>query len=70
MKPTMTVVSILLLAVILAIPDSARAQQQTKKPFEKVRLTVAAKALTYLPYYFGKSKASLKRKALIWRLLL
>ena len=56
MKPTMTVVSILLLAVILAIPDSARAQQQTKKPFEKVRLTVAAKALTYLPYYFGKSK--------------
>ena len=64
MKPTMTVVSILLLAVILAIPDSARAQQQTKKPFEKVRLTVAAKALTYLPYYFGKSKGLFEKEGL------
>src|SRR5918998_5154026 len=60
MKPRMIVVSIFLSVVILGLPDSARAQQQTKKPLEKVRLTVAAKALTYLPYYFGKSKGLFK----------
>ncbi len=27
-----------------------------RKPLEKVKLTVAAKALTLLPYYFGKAK--------------
>ena len=30
--------------------------QQEKKPFEKVRLTVPAKSLTFLPYYFGKAQ--------------
>jgi len=61
MKSTMIVVSILLNAVMLATPDSARAQQP-KKSLEKVRLTVAAKALTYLPYYFGKSKGLFEKE--------
>ena len=30
--------------------------QETKKPLEKVRLTVPAKSLTFVPYYFGKSQ--------------
>ncbi len=32
------------------------AQQEGKKPLEKVRLTVPAKSLTFLPYYFGKAQ--------------
>jgi ABC-type nitrate/sulfonate/bicarbonate transport system substrate-binding protein len=30
--------------------------QDVKKPLEKVRLTVPAKSLTFVPYYFGKSQ--------------
>jgi ABC-type nitrate/sulfonate/bicarbonate transport system substrate-binding protein len=32
------------------------AQQDTPKPLERVRLTVPAKSLTFLPYYFGKAQ--------------
>jgi len=38
---------------ILAGWQSAQAQS---KPLEKVRLTVPAKALTFVPYYFGKAQ--------------
>ena len=38
--------------------------QQDKKPLEKVRLAVAAKALTLLPYYFGKSKGLFEREGI------
>ena len=38
--------------------------QQEKKPLEKVRLAVAAKALTLLPYYFGKSKGLFEREGI------
>jgi len=31
------------------------AQQDAKKPLERVRLTVPAKSLTFIPYYFGKA---------------
>jgi ABC-type nitrate/sulfonate/bicarbonate transport system substrate-binding protein len=31
------------------------AQQNFRKPLEKVRLTVPAKSLTFVPYFFGKS---------------
>jgi ABC-type nitrate/sulfonate/bicarbonate transport system substrate-binding protein len=34
----------------------AQAQQETKKPLEKVRLTVPAKSLTFVPYYLGKAQ--------------
>jgi ABC-type nitrate/sulfonate/bicarbonate transport system substrate-binding protein len=30
--------------------------QQDKKPLERVRLTVPAKSLTFIPYYFGKAQ--------------
>jgi ABC-type nitrate/sulfonate/bicarbonate transport system substrate-binding protein len=30
--------------------------QQEKRPLERVRLTVPAKALTFLPYYFGRAR--------------
>lgn len=38
---------------LIALTPFAQAQQ---KPLEKVRLTVPAKALTFLPYYFGKAQ--------------
>src|SRR5690242_3727090 len=38
---------------ILAGWQSAQAQS---KPLEKVRLTVPAKALTFVPYYYGKAR--------------
>ena len=38
---------------ILAVWQSVYAQS---KSLEKVRLTVPAKALTFVPYYFGKSQ--------------
>jgi ABC-type nitrate/sulfonate/bicarbonate transport system substrate-binding protein len=37
---------------VLVMPQGARAQ----KTLEKIRLTVPAKSLTFLPYYFGKAQ--------------
>ncbi|HSF57707.1 MAG TPA: ABC transporter substrate-binding protein [Candidatus Binatia bacterium] len=42
--------------LILLAPAFVQAQPQGKKPLEKVRLTVPAKSLTFVPYYFGKSQ--------------
>src|SRR5262244_3188886 len=46
-------------AVALAISIGGLAlsahSQDIKKPLEKVRLTVPAKSLTFIPYYFGKA---------------
>jgi ABC-type nitrate/sulfonate/bicarbonate transport system substrate-binding protein len=42
-----------LFVALLAALQGAYAQQ---KPLEKVRLTVPAKALTFVPYYFGKAQ--------------
>jgi len=42
--------------LILLTPAFVQAQQESKKPLEKVRLTVPAKSLTFVPYYFGKSQ--------------
>src|SRR5499426_4927618 len=39
--------------LIIGVPMSVHAQE--KKPFERVRLTVPAKSLTFIPYYFGKA---------------
>ncbi|MGZ8424165.1 MAG: ABC transporter substrate-binding protein [Candidatus Binatia bacterium] len=55
-------VKLLLLALLLAIPPKVGAQQG--KPLEKVRLAVAAKALTLLPYYLGKSKGLFEREGI------
>lgn len=42
--------------LILLSAAFVQAQQEGKKPLEKVRLTVPAKSLTFVPYYFGKSQ--------------
>jgi len=42
------------LPVLLSIVSPGAHAQQ--KPLEKVRLTVPAKALTFVPYYFGKAQ--------------
>ncbi len=55
-------VKLLLLAFLLAMPPKVGAQQG--KPLEKVRLTVPAKALTLLPYYFGKAKGLFAREGI------
>jgi ABC-type nitrate/sulfonate/bicarbonate transport system substrate-binding protein len=52
-----------LIVLLLALPHAALSQQE-KKPLEKVRLAVAAKALTLLPYYYGKSKGLFEREGI------
>jgi ABC-type nitrate/sulfonate/bicarbonate transport system substrate-binding protein len=43
------------LALVLILFAVAPAQPETRKRPEKLRLTVPAKSLTFVPYYFGKS---------------
>src|SRR5262245_2691176 len=50
--------AVALLMSLLAV--SADAQQG--KPSEKVRLTVPAKSLTFIPYYFGKAQGFFARE--------
>src|SRR6516164_7407902 len=38
--------------------------QDVKKPLEKVRLTVPAKSLTFVPYYFGKAQKLYEREGI------
>jgi len=58
MKLTSLAQSILGSAVFLILlsPAFAQAQQENMKQLEKVRLTVPAKSLTFVPYYFGKAQ--------------
>jgi len=51
-----------LLFLLLALPDNSNAQQG--KPLEKVRLTVPAKSLTFIPYNFGKSQGFFAREGI------
>jgi NitT/TauT family transport system substrate-binding protein len=56
---------IALLGVLLGCSDSSlQAQQDAKKPLERVRLTVPAKSLTFLPYYFGKAQGFFAREGI------
>ena len=54
---------ILLVAFLILVAPTLHAQQD-KKPLEPVRLAVAAKALTLLPYYYGKSKGLFEREGI------
>lgn len=54
--------AMVLLGFLFAAP--ALQAQQDKKPLERVRLAVAAKALTLLPYYFGKAKGVFEREGI------
>ena len=48
---------VFLVGLVLCGPGAPlAAQQDTQKPLERVRLTVPAKSLTFLPYYFGKAQ--------------
>ena len=53
---------ITLLALVLVIQSNALAQQG--KPLERVRLTVPAKSLTFIPYYFGKAHGFFAREGI------
>jgi ABC-type nitrate/sulfonate/bicarbonate transport system substrate-binding protein len=46
----------MVIALMVLLPVFVQAQQESKKSLEKVRLTVPAKSLTFVPYYFGKSQ--------------
>jgi ABC-type nitrate/sulfonate/bicarbonate transport system substrate-binding protein len=54
----MRVASVKWIAIVLAIVSGgvAAVQAQPRKPLEKLRLHVPARSLTFVPYYFGKSK--------------
>src|ERR1041384_8700950 len=53
---------LILLAWLLITPIAAYAQQQAGKSLERVRLTLPARALTFLPYYFGKARGFYERE--------
>jgi ABC-type nitrate/sulfonate/bicarbonate transport system substrate-binding protein len=50
--------------VLLFVWNAPLQAQQDKKPLERVRLTVPAKSLTFLPYYFGKSQGMFAREGI------
>jgi NitT/TauT family transport system substrate-binding protein len=55
MKKFSTSAAVALLYLTAALVVAAHGQQDGKKTPERVRLTVPAKSLTFLPYYFGKA---------------
>ena len=62
MKTKVLLLAIVLLVFVMgAFPWRVHAQQ---KPLEKVRLTVPAKSLTFVPYYFGKAKGFFEREGI------
>ena len=44
------------LSLLLLFLCDSQLHAQDKKPLERVRLTVPAKSLTFIPYYFGKAQ--------------
>jgi NitT/TauT family transport system substrate-binding protein len=53
----------LALTTLVVLPLLAHAQD-AKKPLERVRLTVPAKSLTFVPYYFGKARGFYEREGI------
>jgi len=49
------------LGLLLIMPQGSPAQP---KPLEKIRITVPAKSLTFLPYYFGKAHGVFAREGI------
>ena len=60
MKPKR--LAIVLAILIIGAPIFVHAQE--KKPPERVRLTVPAKSLTFIPYYFGKTQRLYEREGI------
>jgi ABC-type nitrate/sulfonate/bicarbonate transport system substrate-binding protein len=50
------------LVVVFVNSPRVRAQQEGRKPLERVRITVPAKSLTFVPYYFGKAQGFFARE--------
>ena len=48
--------ALILWLIVLLLSDLQLYAQQDKKPLERVRLTVPAKSLTFIPYYFGRAQ--------------
>jgi|SRR6516164_2424861 len=55
---------ILTFAFILMFVGTWQSAHAQSKPLEKVRLTVPAKALTFVPHYFGKAQGSVAKEGI------
>lgn len=64
MKNFSTSMAVVFFCLIAVLVLPVYAQQDTKKPLERVRLTVPAKSLTFLPYYFGKAQGIFAREGI------
>jgi NitT/TauT family transport system substrate-binding protein len=65
MRPGKSAVMALVVFLGAGVPQGARAQPEAaraRRPLEKVRLHVAARSLTFVPYYFGKSKGLFEKE--------
>jgi ABC-type nitrate/sulfonate/bicarbonate transport system substrate-binding protein len=59
-----TVAVLLSLSALLCLGAQNAQAQAEKKTLERVRLTVPAKSLTFLPYYFGKAQGMFAREGI------
>jgi ABC-type nitrate/sulfonate/bicarbonate transport system substrate-binding protein len=62
MKNILTCV-IVLVVLLISCPQTSYAQPE-RKALERVRLTVPAKSLTFVPYYFGKAQGFFAREGI------
>ena len=53
-----------ILSLLLLFMCNSQLHAQDKKPLERVRLTVPAKSLTFIPYYFGKAQGIFAREGI------
>jgi NitT/TauT family transport system substrate-binding protein len=58
------VVVLMSVTALLCVGAQNAPAQQERKPVERVRLTVPAKSLTFLPYYFGKAQGLFAREGI------
>jgi ABC-type nitrate/sulfonate/bicarbonate transport system substrate-binding protein len=55
---------VLLICLGFGTLEHAGAQQEARKAMDKARLHVAARSLTFIPYYFGKSKGLFEKEGI------
>src|SRR5438132_625560 len=64
MKRKFLPLRVMLLPIVISIFAPFAYAQETKKQLEKVQLTVPARSLTFLPYYFGKSRGFFEKEGI------
>lgn len=64
LKRTLALPGVLSCLFLCIYSPALEAQHEAKRPLEKVRLTVPAKALTFVPYYFGKAQGIFAREGI------